>query len=276
MRTVDDRGRHNVRPAARKGARAAALWGLAARGVLYLVLAALAVDLVVGPPDSKVDTTGALHSLATSTLGRVLLWALAVGFAAFAVWHVYEAVRGERDREAVQRLLDLGRAAVYAVLCALAAGFALNSQSQRDSEHTERTWTARVLDWPGGRALVAGAGLVIAATGVYLVWRASTNRTQDEPAVRDAAPNEPRWLRTLGSVGNVARGAVVVLVGAFLVGAAIAHDPSDSVGLDGALKRVLDHSIGSLAVLFVAVGFAAFGVYCVARAWLNRRQLPTA
>jgi hypothetical protein len=77
----------------------------------------------------------------------------------------------------------------------------------------------------------------------------------------------------LGAIGNAARGAVVVLVRAFLLDAAIEYDANKTVGLDGALRRVLDRSFGGTLVVLVAVGFAAFGVYSTGRALANRRRV---
>jgi len=43
-------------------------------------------------------------------------------------------------------------------------------------------------------------------------------------------------------------------------------------GIDGALKSLLGHGWGVVAVFLIALGFAAFGIYSVARAWVNRRH----
>ena len=48
---------------------------------------------------------------------------------------------------------------------ALAVSFLLSASSGADSEKTERSWTARVLEWPGGRFLVAGFGVVVIGVG---------------------------------------------------------------------------------------------------------------
>jgi hypothetical protein len=127
-----------------------------------------------------------------------------------------------------------------------------------------------MLNWSGGRVLVGLIGVVILGAGLYLLWRAFTDDKQDEPAVLDAAPRDTPTLRMLARIGNVARGAVVVLIGIFVLVAAIQHDPNETVGLDGALKRLLDHGWGEVAVFLVALGFAAFGVYSIARAAVNR------
>jgi hypothetical protein len=112
--------------------------------------------------------------------------------------------------------------------------------------------------------------------GLWLAWRALRGGAQDEHAVLEAAPRETVALHRLGAIGNVARGAVVALVGIFLVVAAVDYDPSEAVGLDGALKRVLDQRFGEVLILLVAAGLAAFGIYSIARAWVNRRQAAIA
>ena len=79
-------------------------------------------------------------------------------------------------------------------------------------------------------------------------------------------------MRVLARIGNVARGAILGFIGGLVLVAAIEHDPNQTEGIDGALKRLLAHSWGEVAVFLIAVGFAAFGVYSIARAWVNRRH----
>lgn len=254
-----------------RGAHVAGLVGLAARGVLYVLLALLAIELITRGGGRNADTRGVLHQLAHHDGGPVLLALLAVGFAGFAAWHAYLALVSDRHRhDRARQFGDIARAVVYGVLCALAVSFLTTSKRSGNSDQTDKTWTARVLSWPAGRVVVGAVGIALLAGAVYLVWRAVSGRSQDEPAVMDAAPRETPALRALGRVGNVARGVIVGLVGAFLLDAAIEYDPNKTVGLDGALKRILDQSYGDVLVALVALGFAAFGVYSIARAWVNR------
>ena len=254
---------------AQRGAHAGALWGLVARGLLYLVLAVLAFELVTSG-GAEVDARGALHDLAHDSVGGVLVAILFVGFLGFALWQLYMAVRSE---ELPDRLADGARALIYGFLAVLALSFLTTDSSSGNSDQTSQSWTSKVLDWPAGQLLVSAIGLIIIGGGAYLLWRALSGRAQDESAVGDAAPRETPALHVLGAVGNVARGGVVALIGVFLLKAAIEHDPDDTVGLDGALKRLVDSSIGKVVVVLVALGFALFGVYSIARAWANRRAV---
>jgi hypothetical protein len=272
--TTTTRNLRSVGPHAstRKGAHAAGLWGLAARGALYLILAVLAIGLVVGSSQEDADTRGGLHQLAHNGFGRILLVALAIGFAGFAMWHLYAASVSDRRRhDATQAVADAARTVVYGALCALAVSFLFTSKRSGNSDQTDKTWTARVMHWPAGRVLVGVVGVAIVAGGLYLLRRAFSGDEQDERAVLDVAPRETPALHVLGRIGNVARGVIVVLIGAFLVDAAIEYDPNRTVALDGALKRILDATYGGVLVVLVACGFAAYGVYSIARAWVNRR-----
>jgi hypothetical protein len=268
-------GRVADRDDVRTAARVLGLWGLVARGVLYVLLAILAFDLVTQGSRKQIDARGALHQLAHDSLGSVVLAAIAAGFAGFACWHVYvAAVEDRRARDGsertTRRLADLGRALVYGLLCALALTFLLTSRSAGNSDRTDQTWTAKVLEWSLGPLIVGAIGVAILLAGGILVWRAVSGAPQDEPAVLDVAPRETRAVHVLGAAGNLARGAVVGLVGVFLLVAAITYDANETVGLDGALKRLLDASYGPFLVALVGIGFAAFGVASIARAWVNR------
>ncbi len=111
----------------------------------------------------------------------------------------------------------------------------LSANRGGDTDRSEQTWTAKVLEWPGGRLLVGAVGLAaLSATGLYLAWRAVSGGRQDSRAVLEAAPHETA-VRSTCSVrsATAARGAVVVLIGFFLMAAALEHDPGETAGVDG-------------------------------------------
>jgi Domain of Unknown Function (DUF1206) len=273
MTSAPLRTRAQTNPARRRDVQGAAhaggLVGLAARGVLYLALAFVSLELAFGHSNRGADTRGALHELSGSTVGAVLLALLALGFAAFAFWHLFVAWFG--NAEPSRRLADGARAFVYGVLCAVAVSFLTTAERSGNSDRTDQTWTAKVLDWSIGPLLVGAVGLAIIGAGCYMIWRALRDGPQDEKAVLEAAPHETPTLHRLAAIGNIARGAVLTAIGVFLLVAAVQHDPGKTVGLDGTLKRLLDESFGGVLVVLVALGFAAFGVYSIARAWTNRQ-----
>ena len=72
--------------------RHAARAGMAAYGVVNLLIGWLALQLALGDQSGKADSSGALHELAKQPLGAALVWAVAVGMLLLVLgegWLVY-------------------------------------------------------------------------------------------------------------------------------------------------------------------------------------------
>lgn len=78
---------------------ALARMGLAARGLTYLVIALIAGQIAFGATAQSADQHGALEDIAARPFGRVLLIAMAIGFAAYALWRWSVAVLGGTGAE---------------------------------------------------------------------------------------------------------------------------------------------------------------------------------
>lgn len=68
----------------------------------------------------------------------------------------------------------------------------------------------------------------------------------------------------------MARGVVFGMVAVLLGIAALAHDPSRSGGLDAALRTLAAQPFGTVLLIVVAAGVAAFGAYCFGAARAQR------
>jgi hypothetical protein len=129
--------------------------------------------------------------------------------------------------------------------------------------------TAMVL--PGGPWLVALAGAAIMAVGVYQAhthaWHRTFMRRMDRAHM---SPQVERWVERAGRWGYGARASVLVTSGVFLVVAALRHDPEEAVGLGGALDRVAAQPWGDAGLWFIAIGFVAYAMFCIAEARYRR------
>ncbi|SEC88873.1 protein of unknown function [Streptomyces sp. PAN_FS17] len=100
--------------------------GFVARGVVYVLIGALALQIALSSSDGEsADRQGALAQVAGQPFGKVMLWAMVVGFASMALWRGTRAVltRGPQ-RKAGSRVLDGGRAVFYAFVCWTTAVYA--------------------------------------------------------------------------------------------------------------------------------------------------------
>jgi hypothetical protein len=250
--------------------------GLVARGLLYVVVAVLATQVAAGHDEARPDKQGALQAVVRQPFGRLLVLLLAVGFAGYACWRFVEAAvgpAGEPEDSAKARFKRLGyflRGCLYTFFFASAVKLFIWSNSLAGSETAEADWTARVLDWPGGTWLVQAAGLGAIGAGLYIGWRGLPGKFRKRLKALEMGRAVRRWVRGVGTVGNVARMLIALLIGVFLIAAARTQDPDQAVGIDGALKRLADRPYGPTLLIVVALGLAAYGIYSFAEARYRR------
>jgi hypothetical protein len=247
--------------------------GLIAYGVVHLLVAWLALQLAWGTGGKSADQSGAMQTLAESPLGKPLLWVVAVGLIALAVWQAAEVFRwrsgwsasGKTRTKALRKSGSaLVKAAIYVTVAVLAIRFATgggksSSQSQQDT-------TAGVFGWPGGQFLVGIAGLVLIGVGVYHIRKGVTKRFLKQIDTSGCSQSAIRLVTRLGQVGFPGKGVALAVVGGLLGYAALTFDPSKAKGLDGALHTILELPFGRILLTLVAVGIAAFGAFCFVRA----------
>ncbi len=255
-----------------------ARFGMVARGVLYVVVALLALRIATGDFDERADKQGALQAVVRQPLGKVLIVALAVGFAGYALWRFVEAVLGppnERDarKATFKRLGYAARGLLYTALFASTAKLLVGADEGEEKENVATDWTARVLDWPGGRWLVAAVGIGVVVAGGYVGWRGLKQKFAKKLKGYEMDTDERKWILRLGTVGSIARMVVFVLIGVLLVVAAVQADPGEAGGIDGALRRLASHEYGPALLGVLAFGLAAFGFYSFAEA--RYRRLPS-
>ncbi len=241
--------------------------GLVAYGILHLVVAWLAVQVAWTHKQKQASSKGAIRTMAEQPFGSVLLWILAVGLAALAVWQLLEAAFGHRQEEGKKRLYkkgtSVGRAIVYLVL-AFSAVKVVTSSGGSSKSSSKRALTARLLAASGGQLLVALVGVAIIAVGIVLISKAVRTSFKKDlgPKVRSGTGGDA--VVRLGQVGYTAKGIALGIVGALFVWAAASYDPKKAGGLDTALKTLLDQPYGKWLLSLVALGLAAFGAYCLA------------
>ena len=239
---------------------------------MHVLIAYLALRLAWGVDGADADQTGALQTVASGPGGRTLLWTIGLGMLALALWQAGEVLlwwrglldRAHRIRTAVVITKCLAKALVYAVLGGTALLFAVGLEYEADERLQDLT--DDTLDIPGGTAMVVAVAVAVIAVGIYTLIRGITGgfmRDIDLPAAPD------RWeplIEHVGRVGYVAKGIAFGLVGVLLWQAAMSADVSAATGLDGAMTAIAGVAAGPWLLTAVAVGFAAFGVYALARA----------
>ncbi|MEI4272599.1 DUF1206 domain-containing protein [Klenkia sp. LSe6-5] len=252
--------------------------GLVAYGVVHLLIAWIALQLAWGGSSESADQSGALQTLAEEPFGSPLLWVVGLGLIALALWQLADVLRytgalsgsgDERKKAAAKVGKCVAKAVVYAFLAYSALKYAVGAGSS-SSDQQQQT-TSGVLGWPGGRFLVGIAALVVLGVGGYHVVKGVTKKFLEQIDTSEASPTQVRVITRLGQVGYVAKGAALVVVGGLVGYAALTFDPSKSSGLDGAMHTILQAPAGQWLLSLVALGIAAYGVFCFFRARYPQR-----
>lgn len=252
----------------------AARLGFVARGLIYVLIGLIALQIALGR-GGQADQGGALQQIASRSYGAVVLWVLVVGLAGLALWRFGEAAFGAigpDGHKASERIKSLVRGVVYAFLFVTALRFVLGtaSGSSANSNRQSENVTAQVMGYTGGRLLVGVVGVVVVVVGAVLARESWRREFLQRMNLAGTSAGTRSLVERLGVFGGVARGAVFVLVGVFLVIAAARYEPSRAEGLDGTLRAFAQTPVGPILLVLVAAGLIAFGVFSMCEARWRR------
>lgn len=264
-----------VRSAGRQAANSRAMSvlaraGLASRGVMYGLIGIIAVQIALGSTRQQADRSGALRVVAATPFGTVILWLLVIGFAGLTLWRLSEAAwgaAGPGGHKASQRFINLCKAVIYGFVTWGILKFALGLGAPASTNKQSQDLTATAFKHAGGQYVVAIAGIVITGIGLYLAYEAYRERFLRDMRMASASPRTRRVVAWLGKIGGIARGAVFITIGIFLVVAAVDAKPGQAKGIDSALVTLAHTPLGPWLLGAVALGLVLFGIFscCEAR-----------
>ncbi|MEX5634463.1 DUF1206 domain-containing protein [Parafrankia sp. FMc2] len=251
--------------------------GFAARGLVYVLIGVIAVQIAVGGSGEQANRPGALREIADKPFGTALLVLVAVGFAGYALWRLLEGAVGHRDesdekKRTAQRVVSFLRGVIYLAITGSTIAFLASggSDSGAGGSGEPAPYTARVMDHTGGRWLVGAVGLVVVGVGIGMLVKGVTTKFEEKLKRGEMSQTVLRVARVIGRVGYVARGIVFGLAGVFVVKAAIDFDPNEAKGFDGTLRTIADQTYGQVLLVCAAVGLVLFGAYSFVEARYRR------
>ncbi|NHK27462.1 DUF1206 domain-containing protein [Parvularcula flava] len=234
--------------------------GYAARGMVYLIIGALAAFAAINGGEAE-GTSGALAYLAGQPFGKMLLSLVATGLFTYAIWRAIDALldledEGDDAAGIGNRLGQFMSGATHAVLgfTALMIVFGVSSGGGNGAENSSEM----VMDYPGGWLLVVGAGLTTGAVAIYLAIKACHSKWKDK--IRDS--NVTEILMPYVRFGLMSHGFVLLLIAGMLIWAGVTIDAEKAIGLEQALAMLERQAFGRIILFVTGIGLIGFSTYC--------------
>jgi hypothetical protein len=235
--------------------------GYAARGIVYLLLGVFALTSAVWGGNSE-DTSGALSGLLGLPFGRVLVGLIALGLIGYVLWKLAQGLLNAdgADDDIKGFLARAGQlvsaaANLFLMLTAARLAFGGGGTGGGDGEETASAW---LLQQPLGPFLLGAAACGILAAGAVQIWYGASGGYRK----RLSLPLAHRgWMDHVCRFGLMARGVVLLIIGGFLVYAALTVSPEQAAGTAEALDYVHNLPFGRWLYGLIALGLVAFGAY---------------
>jgi hypothetical protein len=252
-----------------KTAQVAGRLGMGCWGLVHLVVAYLAVRVAFGG-GQQADQKGALQQIGSTSIGQALLWVLAVGLFAFGLWQFMMAAVGyswvpEKGRR-IRKKIGSGARGVVVLGLGYTAVRLVTGSSSGSGDQKQQEFTARLLALPAGPFLVAVAAAAVLGVAIAAGVKGFKKSFRVDLDLDELPAGTRNLVVWLGMAGYVAKGVVFAIIGILLGYAALRSDARQAGGLDKALRTLAAQPFGVALLVIVALGLAAFGVYCFAAA----------
>ena len=251
--------------------------GIAAKGVVYILIGVLAAMAVFSTSGGNNGKNGAFRTLLEQPFGQVLLGLVIIGLLGYVGWRMIQAFmdpeRNGGDTEGITKRTGFFISGlVYLFIAFSGLRLLLPSLSNGSSSSGGRQLlVAKMLQQPYGQWFIGIAAAIIIGKGIYQLYKAYTGKFKNKIKKHEMSKEEKSTFMRAGRLGYTARGIVLGIIGYFLLQAALQSDASEAQGTEGALN-FLGTTGGPYLMAAVAIGLACYGVFMFVKA--KYRYMP--
>jgi hypothetical protein len=267
-------------PAAFSALETLARVGFVVKGVLYMVVGVLALQVALAAGGRITSASGALSTVLRQPFGRTLLLVAAVGLLGYAVWRVLQGIfdpdyLGTGWGALATRFTLVLRGAIHGVLgyqaIQLYRGLGVSAGGS-----SEREAAAVAFQWPLGDWLVVVTGVGMIAFAISEVRDAIKGHLSRNMKTADLRSEAGNWAVDVSRFGIGARAIVFGLLGWAVVVAGWSRDPSEVGSVADSLRTLAEQpgALGRWLFGATAAGLVAYGFYEVVHArYLHMRPV---
>jgi hypothetical protein len=252
--------------------------GYGVRGIIYVTMGLLALNVALGKGNAPVNQQSAIAAIGKQPAGLVLLWVILIGLVCYSLWGVIRAVmdplhKGHDLKGLLTRFGFLISAAAYAYFIMPTYSSIKGADSTSQSGAQTQGIMASIMSKPGGHWLVGVVGLAVLAVGLYQIYQGFKNSFDKEFQTYTMSSEEKKVAKQMGRFGVATRGFIFAILGGLIMLAAYQSNSSQSVGIDAALNALLHQPYGVWLLGIAAIGLMAFGLYSMlSAAWFRLKR----
>lgn len=266
---------HNIRSAVYSAESRMPKWidtfarvGIASKGTVYVLIGVLAAMAAFGQGgDTDADQQSVFSWILEQSYGQILLGLVIIGLLCYFAWRMIMAFKdpdgnGTDTKGMIKRTGFFFSGLTYLFFAFMAARMLIPQlgSGSGGGGNGQETLIAKILQQPYGQILVGILAVIVILKGFYELYRAVKHKFEGQVNERSMNRQEHAIYSRAGRVGYVARSIVFVILGYFLVRAAVESDASETGGTGEALS-FLSNSGGPYLLAAVALGLAAYGIF---------------
>ncbi|MDX1655839.1 MAG: DUF1206 domain-containing protein [Candidatus Competibacteraceae bacterium] len=250
--------------------------GYGARGLVYLIVGGLAfMDAFDRGGSQNTGTRGALEKLLGEPFGQALLWIVAVGLFGYALWRLIQSLADTDHHGTDAKGVAVRGGLFVSALSHIALGiFALSliyGWGSGGGGGGTQDWTAQLMEQPFGRWLVGLVGLAVIGAGIAQFYKGAVAGFEK---YMNTGVHTWNMAKPVSQFGLMAKGVVFMIIGVFLIVAAVQSQAGEAKGLKEVLNTLEQQSTGPWLLGIVAAGLFAFGIYSFIEAAYRRVNPP--
>ncbi|GAB4549466.1 MAG: DUF1206 domain-containing protein [Pleurocapsa sp.] len=240
------------------------LIGYAAKGTIYLFIGILAIEAALLANRQASGTYETLTFLIQQPLGKLFVCLLAIALMGYVLRRLFQILLtpGKSNpwslKCIVQRVGYIMSGLSYAGVAFSALNLVLELGEDDD---TIEDLANQIFDRAIGEWLILLAGMVVIIIGLGYIRGAYTGSYISDFESEDIHHRLETWITRVAQLGVAARGIAFVLMGSFLMEAAIAGNSELAGGLQNALRVLATRTLGWLWLSLIGLGFICYGLY---------------